>query len=217
MKTVKQQTPDFGLCIDWETTGAEFGDDSSREHQGISCAAIIFSTKDFSPVEELHFFVKFDEIKYKWTEGAQKIHGLTKEFLAANGISQEEGATKLVELVLKYFGPGGKVMFLGHNPIFDIRFTNQLLASIEFILTPEPKAAAREHPSFTIIEMHHVVLDTSALGFITLGLFKSDLLFDKIGGEAYARGDHDAKQDARMTLETCQAVRKLVEIALEPV
>jgi len=105
-------------------------------------------------------------------------------------------------------------MFLGHNPTFDIRFTNQLLATVEFVFTDEPLIAAKRTPSFTIIEMHHVKLDTSALGFIVFGLYKSDLLFDKIGGEEYARGEHNALMDAKMTVETCQAIKKLVEIAL---
>jgi|SRR5579859_580552 len=210
-KKTTQQTPEFGLAMDWETSGAVFGGDSSKDHQGLSFGAIIFRTKTFEPVAKLYRLIKFDE-KYTWTEGAQKIHGLTKEHLAKNGVTQEEAATDLLEIILKYFGPSSKIMFLGHNPWFDIGFTNQLLNAVEFELTDEilnPK-----HPTFTQLELHHVILDTSALGFITLGLFKSDLLFDKIGGDEYARAEHNALRDAEMTLQTCQAIKQLVEVAL---
>jgi DNA polymerase III epsilon subunit-like protein len=205
----KQQTPEFGLCIDWETSGADFGKDSSINYQGITCGAIVFRTKDFSVVDELYLEIKFDATKYKWTEGAQKIHGKTREYLEANGISQEDAAVQLVEFIKKYFF-GSKVMFLGHNPEFDRRFTAQLLKTIRFEFTDEPKGDLD-----AVIELHHVRLDTSALGFITLGFFKSDLLFNKIGGDEYARGEHNALVDARMTVETCASIKKLVEISLE--
>lgn len=204
-KTV-QQTPEFGLCIDWETSGAVFGGDSSREHQGITFGAIVFRTKDFTPVEKMYREIQFDASKYKWTEGAQKIHGLTQDYLLENGVTQEEAAIDLAALILKYFGDG-KVMFLGHNPEFDRRFTNQLMNVIEIEFSVEKQTTFNSW-----IQLHHVMLDTSALGFITLGLFKSDLLFEKIGFEA--RADHNALADAEMTLDTCAAIQALVGIGL---
>jgi DNA polymerase III epsilon subunit-like protein len=206
-RKVTQQTPKFGLCIDWETSGAVFGGDSSKDFQGISFGAIVFRTCDFEPVEKIYHLVKFNDKKYQWTDGAQKIHGITREHLEQHGVSAEDAAMDLASLILKYWGGDSKIMFLGHNPIFDIRFTNQLMGSIDFEFSVE-----RETNRENWIQLHHVVLDTSALGFITLGLFKSDLLFDRIGFEA--RGAHNALNDAEMTLETCKAVKSLVGIAL---
>jgi DNA polymerase III epsilon subunit-like protein len=217
-KTV-QQPQQFGLCIDWETSGAKFGADSSKSFQGISFGAIVFRTDDFSPVAKLYRLVKFDAAKgaygqpAEWTDFAQGIHGITREHLEENGLSQEDAAIELVEMIVKYFGPGGKVMFLGHNPWFDIRFTNQLLHSINFMLTDEPDEERVTKPNFTFIDLHHVVLDTSALGYITMGLYKSDLLFDKLGFAE--RGAHNALTDAEQTLETCEAVRMLVTLGRE--
>ena len=202
-KTV-QQTPQYGLCLDWETSGADFGKDSSLTYQGISFGAIVFNTSDFTPVEELYLEIKFDDSKWKWSDGAEKIHGLSRDYLEASGISQQDAAVALAELILKYWGPDSKVMFLGHNPEFDIRFTNQLLNQIEIEFSVEKKTA------FTSwIQLHHVVLDTSGLGFITLGLFKSDLLFEKIGFPE--RGSHNALQDAKQTLQTCEVMRAIVK------
>ena len=205
-KPVKQLDFKFGLCIDWETSGAIWGGDSSKEFQGISCGAIVFDVKTFDPVEELYLEIKHNP-KWKWSDEAEKIHGLSREYLEQNGVTQEEAAMALAELILKYWGTDSKVMFLGHNPEFDRRFTNQLLneIDIEFSVEASGKFDSR-------IDVFHVVLDTSALGFITLGLYKSDLLFEKIGFEE--RGDHNALDDARQTLMTCKVIRELVQSAL---
>lgn len=203
----KQQKSAFGICIDWETTGATWGGDSSIDYQGISFGAIIFDTETFEGIEELYLEIKYNPDKWKWSEEAEKIHGKTREHLAEHGVSQEDAAAALIELILKYFGPDGKVMILGHNVEFDRRFTNQLLNSVEFEFSTE-----RVNKSFTQIQVHHVMLDTSSLGFITLGLYKSDLLFESMGYEP--RGDHNALDDARMTLGTAKTIRELTKIGL---
>ena len=205
-KTV-QQPQKFGLCIDWETTGATWGGDSSIKYQGVSFGAIIFDAETFEEIESIYRLVKFNPEKWEWTEGAQKVHGLTIDYLEENGVTQEEAATDLLELIVKYFGTDSKVMMLGHNPEFDRRFTSQLLNSVEFEFTVE-----KQNPNFTQIALHHVILDTSALGFITMGLYKSDLLFERMGFEE--RGDHNALVDARQTLETCRIIREAFNIAI---
>lgn len=206
MKT-KQVTPTFGLCIDWETSGALWGGDSSKDHQGLAIGAVVFNTSDFSVVEKLYLEIKFDGSRYTWTESAEKIHGMSREYLEQNGVTQEEAAAAIAELILKYWGPSTSVMFLGHNPGFDIRFTAQLLATIGIEFSVE-----RNTDMSGWIQVHHVVLDTSATGFITLGLFKSDLLFEKIGFEE--RGAHNALTDALQTVATCAAIRQMMQIAM---
>jgi DNA polymerase III epsilon subunit-like protein len=206
-KKTHQQTPQYILAIDWETSGADFGKDSSLTYQGVSFGAIVANATTFEPIEKLYVEIKFDSTKWKWTEEAAKIHGLTIEHLEKNGISQEDAAVKLAELILKYWGPESKVMFLGHNPEFDRRFTNQLMNTIDIEFSVEKRTNLNSW-----IQLHHVILDTSALGFITLGLFKSDLLFSAIGFPE--RGDHNALVDVEQTLETCKVIRELVSIAM---
>lgn len=211
MKTTKkaQQTPRWGLCLDWETSGADFGQDSSINYQGVTFGAIIFNTADFSEVETIYREIKFDETRYKWSTEAEAIHGKSREYLAEHGVHAEEAAVDLIEFIAKYFA-GGKVMFLGHNPEFDRRFTNQLVKNIDFEFSIEKEPGERHQ-----IEVHHVMLDTSAAGFITVGLYKSDLLFERMGFPE--RGAHNALDDARMTLQTCAVLKQLVGIALNEV
>ena len=203
----KQADITFGLGIDWETSGADFGKDSSLSYQGLSYGAVVFDAKTFQPVEKLYREIKFDETRYKWQDGAQRIHGLTREHLAANGVSRQDAAVDLASLILKYWGSDSKVMFLGHNPEFDRRFTNQLLNDIEIEFSVE-----KQTNFDSWIQLHHVMLDTSALGFVAFGLYKSDLLFKKIGFED--RAEHNALTDIEQTLATCAAVREIIQIAL---
>jgi hypothetical protein len=100
------------------------------------------------------------------------------------------------------------VMFLGHNTEFDRRFTNQLMNVIEIEFSVEKQT---EFDSW--IQMHHVVLDTSSTGCITMGLFKSDLLFESMGYED--RKDHNALDDARQTLGTCRTIRELIKLGMK--
>jgi hypothetical protein len=208
VKKVTQKTPEFGLCIDWETSGSVWGGDSSKEYQGLTFGAIIFRTADFSPIEKIYREIKFNT-KYKWSAEAEGIHGKTREHLEAHGVSQQDAATDLLEFITKVWPPTEKIMFLGHNPLFDIRFTNQLLNSVGFEFSVE-----QENKDLIHIPLHHVVLDTSALGFITLGFFKSDLLFNMIGGDEWKREKHNALNDAEMTLETCKVIKQLVNFGL---
>jgi len=186
----------FALLIDWETSGAEFGADSSKRFQGLAYGAIIFDTTTFEAVDEVYCEMHFDDTKYEWTEAAEKIHGLSREHLLANGVSREEGLALLLELILKYIPPGSKVMIGGHNCNFDMDFTNQLFA--DFGLE---------------IVFHHVVLDTSSLAFTLIGEYKSDVVFDLLGG-IEKRNLHNALEDAKATLAVLRNARQIFEKGL---
>lgn len=205
--TTKQKVPRFGLCIDWETSGSVWGGDSSKEYQGVSFGAIVFETETFEPVEKMYRTVRFNGERYKWSDDAQKIHGLSREYLNEHGKTQQEAAIDLADMILKYWGTDSKVMFMGHNAEFDRRFTNQLLNTIEFEFSVEKQTS---FPCW--IQLHHVILDTSPIGFVNVGLFKSDLLFDRMGFTE--RGEHNALDDAEQTLGTAKIMRELVNLGL---
>ncbi len=184
----------YGLCIDWETTGAEFGTDSSKRFQGIAFGAIIFDTVTFEEVESVYVEIQFDDTKYEWTEAAEKIHGLSREHLAANGKTREEACTILLELIVKYIGAGNKILLAGHNCGFDMDFTAQLARDFGVDLV-----------------FHHVTIDNSALAFTLIGEYKSDNVFQLLAG-LDKRGLHNALEDARATL-TCLRNAKNIFIA----
>jgi DNA polymerase III epsilon subunit-like protein len=187
----KTLSPNLGLCLDWETSGSDFdSSDNTQKYQGLSYGAIIFDTRTFEPVDKLYVEMKFDESKYKWSMGAQNIHGLSREYLEQFGISREEGCILLAEFILKYLGPNANVMFAGHNANYDIGFTKQLFRDfgLEF-------------------NTYHVVLDTAPMCFTAFGTHKSNDLFEIFGFDT--RNAHNALQDAEMTLECLKNFRAL--------
>jgi len=181
---------------DTETSGSSFGtyEETFSKYQVLSFGVIVANSTTFEPVAELYFEIKFDGLKYEWSASAENIHGLTREHLEAHGLENEEAAATLAEFILTYFGTG-KVMFLGHNPGFDIAAMEQLLK-----------------PHGVMPDLHHVVLDTSALGWMTVGMCRSNEIFEHfLGGR---QDKHNALDDAQMTLTVVRTVRKIMNEAL---
>jgi DNA polymerase III epsilon subunit-like protein len=181
--------PTWGLAIDWETSGYSLPNYASK-HQGISYGAIVFDVKTLEPVESLYREIHFNS-KYIWDAGAEKVHGISREHLAKNGVSQEDAAFELVNLVNKYLG-NDSVMILGHRVHFDKAFTNQLLdvAGLEFTY----------HPS---------TIDSCSMATILLEQTFSEDIFKTLG--LPARGIHNALEDITYTLA---AVKKMKEYFL---
>lgn len=187
----------FGLAIDWETSGSAFGGDSTKDYQGIAFGAVIFSTETLEPIATLYRELHFDDTKYKWTDGAEKIHGLSREHLATNGVSREEALTDLLELVMEHIGTESKIPVLGHNVDFDIDFTKQLL---------------RDH-GVEGVQFHHVKMETSGTAFLLQGLYKSNDVFEFFTGRT-REGHHNALDDCLLALETARNMRAIFQAGL---
>ena len=185
------------LVCDTETTGSTFGtyEETFSRYQAISFGALIATSDTFEEVANLSFKVKYDP-RYEWTETAEKIHGISREQLEVEGLTNEEAAAELAEFILNHFGTG-KVMFANHNPWFDIEAMRQLLV-----------------PHGVMPDIHHVVLDTSSLGFVTMGKCRSNDVFSFFNGERPPV--HDALGDARMALGVLRGIREIVNTVLAP-
>lgn len=190
MAQPKPAIPKFGLAIDWETSGYSLPN-YAEKHQGISFGAVVFDLVALTPVDELYCEIKFNP-KYTWDDGAEKIHGLSREHLAKNGIDQEDAALQLGTMILKYFGDG-KVMLLGHRVWFDECFTDQLMDVAGLQLNYDP-----------------IRLDSAAFGVLLLEQQRSDVIFDVMG--LPPRGEHNALEDVIYTIE---ALRKMKEIFIK--
>jgi DNA polymerase III epsilon subunit-like protein len=197
--TVKQKQPIFGMCIDWETTGIDWNNPTNTpvKYQGISFGLVIFRFKNFEIVDTLYREIKFVESEYKWDDSAEKIHGLSREHLEANGISQEDALCDFIEFTEPYFGsPLSNVWLMGHHIDFDIRMTDHLF-----------KKFGIELPFDKFFK-----LDTVAASMIAFGDYKSEALFQRLGFEE--RTTHNALEDAIKTVEAAQAIHALVQIGL---
>ena len=189
----KIKSPQFGVCVDWETSGSSWDGKSAEKYQGVSFGLIVFKIEDFTPVKMLYREIKFEPTKYEWTKEAEVVHGLSIEYLEANGVTQEEAAIDFVTLLMEFFDPSRGIVFLGHNRQFDIDFTDQLLG-----------------PFGLMFAIHKITLDTSGIGLVAVGQYQSNPLFAEMGFEK--RGAHNALDDALMTLKVCQKVKEYVEI-----
>lgn len=187
----------FILIIDVETSGTTYGtyEETFKKYQAIAFGCIVATSDTFEEVASLQFKVKFDS-KYEWSAEAEKIHGITREQLEADGLDSSEAAAELAEFILKHFGTG-KVMFANHNPWFDIEAMRQLL-----------------EPYKVMPDLHHVVLDTSALGFVAIGKYRSNDVFSFFNGDRPTI--HDALGDARMALGVLKGIREVVNSVLLP-
>lgn len=189
----------FILAVDCETTGLNVhSTDSSEGHQAISWGIVVADSKSFEPIEELYVEIKWnDDMKAKraadpkFGVAAEKIHGLTLEYLEQNGISEAEAVAKIGELVLRYWGPSNSIRMLGHNVhLFDYKFFLRMF---------------RNHGIEIPLANRHV--DTSSIGLVTVGAFNSDELFETMGFEK--RKEHNALDDVKMSLKACQIVNQL--------
>lgn len=194
MNLTQKPLPKYGFGIDWETSGSEWGGDSSIDYQGVSYGAVIFDLATFEVVDTLYREIQFDESKYKWTMGAEKIHGLTREHLALHGVTSEDAAVDLMTFFTKYFAPDEMVFVIGHHCEFDEAFSRQLLEPLGIMY----KAFTR--------------LDTAGTGLINFGIHKSNDLFEFLG--LPPRTTHNALEDIVMTVQAAKMMRTIVDSAL---
>lgn len=193
---------DLTLAIDAETSGIAFGsvdptrdDKTGEKFQAVSFGLIVANVRTFKPIDELYVEIQYDP-EYTWSDGAQKVHGLTREYLNENGMTREEAGHKIADFIEKHFGPVNlirKICLLGHNvATFDRYFIIDLLE------------AAGRVPQFG---NRHI--DTFSLGIVTLDAFSSDELFTKLG-MVRDPNNHNALEDTRMALKAARMIHKFI-------
>lgn len=182
--------PKFGLAIDWETSGYSLPD-YAKNHQGISFGALIFEVATLDIVDSMYREILFcdpDGPTYQWSDEAEKVHGISIEYLAQHGVPQTEAACDLCNMIVKYIG-NEKVPLLGHRVYFDEAFTNQLTASIGIQLEYDP-----------------IRIDSAAIGLMFLGTGSSDQLFEACG--LLPRKAHNSLEDITYTLASLKAIKQ---------
>ena len=159
----------------------------TEEEQRLDDEEQIEDASTLKPIEELYVEIKWDG-ESGWQAGAQKAHGMTKEYLEENGMTNEEAVMAIGSLISKHFADG-KICLLGHNVVtFDIWFLKRLFRKFDI----ELKFGARH-------------IDTNSVGFVNWETFNSDDLFELVGFDQ--RGKHNALDDARMALEAARQTR----------
>lgn len=185
------------LAFDSETSGVALGmldpthDPSTGEtFQMVSVGLIVADVATLQPIDELYIEIKWNG-ESAWKESAEKIHGLSKSYLAVNGLTEEEAVAEIGTFLLKHFGPANCIHLLGHNvATFDRYFLAQLFAKYGIDL-----------------QFGNRHIDTYSLGVVLLGAYNSDDLFASLG--LGVRDTHNALEDTRLTLAAARRLQKL--------
>ena len=189
---MSKSLPKYLIGIDTETSGTNIpGEICPNEvpSQCLSIALIVLDTHRLALPEVASFKgeMRFDDSQFDWSEQAEKIHGLTREYLAdAPTIAQVAG---LIVPFINYFIPADeRVILLGHNPSFDRAFLLQVL-----------QAGGQQ------LKLHHRMVDGFSLGFGYYGLQNSD---EQLAFFGQSREYHNPLDDIRQTAEMLRAVRR---------
>lgn len=194
---------EYVLFADCETTGLAFGCDNptidpttGKTYQAISWGLIVAESTTLKVVDELYVEIKWNGTS-EWTASAQKIHGLSLEYLEEHGMDEADAVVEIGNLIVKYWGPTSNIVMGGHNVHkFDLQFLQATMRSQGIELNFGSK---------------HV--DTNSIGFATYGTYNSDDLFELVGLNRATQ--HNALEDARCALKTVKRVRSMWEKLLD--
>lgn len=179
------------LAFDCETSGINFTDLSpATNYQMVSAGMIVFDVDTFEPIDELYLEIQWDGVS-KWEDKAESIHGLSKKYLAENGVTPDQAAMKIAIFLDKHFGIDTPISLLGHNVVnFDKAFLKQFLWSRDLLF-----------------KFSHRNFDTFALSMGTIGATDSNQIIDYMGMKE--RGIHNALEDARISLKFYKIINKM--------
>lgn len=191
------------LAMDSETTGLAFNSDdpsydpkTGEEYQAVSWGLIVADANTLLPIDELYVEVQWNGDS-AWSPKAEAVHGLSKDYLYHNGMSEEDAVATIGNFIIKHWGPDNSIRTLGHNvATFDHWFM---------------KRQTRRHGIDFRFGNRHV--DTSTIGFVNFEVYTSDQLFSLMGFDD--REEHNALDDARMSLASARYARTLMKAALE--
>jgi hypothetical protein len=193
---------DFGVVIDWETSGIQDPHSPWRTYlegpQGIAIGAITVELPSFEPLAEFTSQVRFLGVAHgisyggplyeslTWDPDAERIHALSPGELI-NAPMPTEVADKFVRFVKNSVGIEEArkipIMICGHNVGGDSYYLRQLL----YLGGAERK-----------LRFHSRMLDSFTMGYLLYGTRSSNELFHLTSGAV--RGTHHALEDARLTL-----------------
>jgi len=205
MATKSKVSFDLVLGIDCETSGIAMGfedpvhhPDGVTKYQAVSIGLVVADVDTLLPIDELYVEIQFDP-EYTWDDKAEAVHGLSREYLATNGLSRADAAKAIREFLEKYYGPIEmirKLPMLGHNVgTFDRLFFADLMTSTN-----------------NNIQIGNRHIDTFTLGVTLLDLFSSNEIFDFFGLKRDP-ANHNALQDTHFALKAARMMRKFFKDA----
>ena len=193
------------LAMDCETSGMSFEDvdptveqATGKSYQSVSWGFVVADAATFKPLEELYLEIKWNGVS-EWSAKAESIHGLSKEYLNDNGITEEEAVIHIYDLFSRHWGPDSLIKTLGHNiASYDLYFLKALLRKFGV--------------NYKFGNRH---VDMNGIGLVCWQTYTSDQLFEAVG--LLDRNKHNALEDAKMSLESARRTRILFDKVLKEI
>lgn len=190
------------LVIDCETSGIAKGQpdpsknaNTGETYQAVSWGMLVVDAQSLEIIDKLYVEVKWDGISV-WDPKAEKVHGLSKNYLSQYGMSEEEAVVQIGNLILDHFGDT-PVCVAGHNVgTFDLPFLRSTLYRHE-----------------VFVRFGNRVIDTNSIGFAVFGSYNSDDLFELVGCDSRDEA-HNALADACNSLKVIQSVRNIFDVCI---
>lgn len=191
----------YMLGMDCETTGVILKsknpaidlNDPDRYAQAISWGFVVIDSETLEEVDNLYIEIKYDG-KAIWSKTAEKIHGLSQEYLDQHGRNEEDAVCEIGSFLMKYFGTEA-ICPLGHNVRFDVEFFYLMMERYDLPFR------------FT-----NRMIDTMPFALILQKCYNSDQLFKSVGLED--RAEHNALEDIRMTVESLRRIRAIYNLGV---
>jgi hypothetical protein len=183
------------LAFDCETSGINHGQIDPAQHYKMVSAGFIVADINFDPIEKLYIEFKWDDPtcseKFYWDNGAEQIHGLSREYLNEHGMTEVDAAEAVGGLIYEHWGLNTVIVLLGTNiASFDQFFLRKFLE--------------RQGLKF---KFAHRMLDTFSLAMGTVQAYNSTELFELIGCH---RGDtHNSLQDTECSLNSFKIINRI--------
>lgn len=202
-KNRNSRTGWFGkiLVMDCETSGLDVNNSNpSVGYQAVSWGLVIVDADSLNIIDQLYVEIKWNGTS-KWEPKAERIHGLSKDYLEDNGVTEKQAITLIANFLYKFWDPTSEfssdrvVRCAGHNvATFDVHFMRQLFD--KFGLT---------------FNTGNRFIDTSTLGWGVFDCYTSDEVFKLLG---ITRKEHNALEDAKASLEVLRASRRICNTVL---
>jgi DNA polymerase III epsilon subunit-like protein len=190
------------LILDCETSGLfkmshnpcrynpEYPNNNVKYYQAVSWGLMVCDTETLKIIDKMYVEIKWNQ-QSEWDASAEKVHGLTREYLEHNGISEQDAVLQIGNFLLKYWDVQTQpIVCCGHNVHFDLAFFRDLFYRFDIHL----KIANR-------------VIDTNSIAFGSLNTFNSDDAFASLNIQ---RDDqHNALFDAYCCWKILKHVRKV--------
>ena len=176
--------------MNWDAAKANCTKNAIHGYQPVSWG-MIATDLSYKPIAELYVEIKWNGVA-KWNSEAEKIHGLSKEYLEEHGMEEEEAVATIIEFLMEHFNLDKPIYCLGHNVAsFDVPVLKDMFARYDV-------------PG---IRFGHRHFDTFSLSMGTVRELDSNTLFKRMG--LPIREEHNALDDAKYALASYRRINKL--------